>query len=116
MRATLFIYSIKALPGVLLAASLLGMVPVRSETPGHLEYYCAYTQSDDCIFVDSNGYWWDSEPSLRPVYKKMKKLPIKIVEKTKVVQLGNRFFCTKTNMQTRRSYLECSSNGWVFIN
>ena len=115
MLATLFIYSVKALSGVLLAAPLLDMVPVRSETPGDLEYYCANTQSDHCIFIDSNGYWWDSEPP-KPVYKKMKKLPMKIVGKTKVVQLDNRFFCTKANMQTRRSYLECSSNGWVFIN
>ena len=101
---------------IFFAASLLDIEPVQSQITKKFQRYCAFTQSDDCIFVDANGYWWDSEPSLEPVYKKVKKLSIKVVGHTKIVQLGNRFFCTKGNERAGKSYLTCTANGWSFIN
>ena len=88
--------------------------PAKSEPPGDLQSYCAFTQSDDCIFVDSHGYWWYSEPSLKPVYTRMKKLPKKVVGSTKIVRLENQFYCTHNSRQIKASYLACNANGWTF--
>ena len=80
-----------------------------------IESYCAQTQTDHCIIVDANGYWWDSEPSLNPVYKKSKRASLKISGKTKIARFGNTFYCTKSELAAK-SYLTCTSDGWVFKN
>jgi hypothetical protein len=78
-----------------------------------LTTYCSHTQSDDCIQVDTSGFWWDNEPGL-PAKKTSKKLPIKVIGKTKIVRLDNTYYCTHSSMQVSRSYLKCSADGWVF--
>jgi len=76
------------------------------------ESFCAQTQSDDCITIDSNGFWWDSEPSLKPVWTKMKALSVITTSNSKVVKLGDRFFCSKRN--SGKGYLRCTIRGWQY--
>lgn len=76
------------------------------------ETFCTLTQSDDCITVDSRGFWWDSEPSLKPKWIKMNSLPIKTTKTGKVAQLGGIFYCS--NQPNRRGYLKCTPNGWRY--
>ena len=75
--------------------------------------YCRQTQSDDCIQVDSSGFWWDKEPGL-PARKTSRKLPVNIFGKTRVVRFDNTYYCTHSSMQVSRSYVTCSAKGWVF--
>ncbi len=98
------------------ALSLLAAIAAYAPIDTHaqqLSTYCSQTQSDDCIQVDSNGFWWDSEPGT-PAKKTSRKLPIKVVGKTRIVRLDNTYFCTHSSMQVSRSYLTCSANGWIF--
>lgn len=78
-----------------------------------LQTYCSWTQSDDCIQVDSHGYWWDKELGL-PARKTSTKLSIKVVGKTRIVKLHETYYCTKSSIQVHESYLACGPNGWLF--
>ena len=93
-------------------------LPVRAaaKPPAGSETYWRITQGGGAIIVDPSGYWWDMEVRRGPsIYTKMHKLPIKIVGKTKIVRLGDKFYCTKGQWSSR-SYLYCTANGWVFDN
>jgi hypothetical protein len=94
----------------LVAATTLAPSQIRAQ---QLTAYCSQTQSDDCILVDSSGFWWDKEPGL-PARNTARKLAIRVVGKTKIVGLDNTYYCTDSSMQVSRSYVKCSANGWVF--
>jgi len=79
----------------------------------NLRSYCSHTQSDDCIQIDDNGFWWDSEPGL-PAKKTNKRLSIKKVGKTRIARLDGTYYCTHSSMQVSKSYLKCSISGWTF--
>jgi hypothetical protein len=101
---------LKWVVGYLLSITVFSPSEMRAQ---QLTTYCSQTQSDDCIQVDTNGFWWDKEPGL-PATKTSKKLPIRVVGKTKVVRLDSNYYCTHSSMQVSRSYVTCSENGWVF--
>ncbi len=91
-----------------------GLISGAKGAPNNLEVFCRYSQSDDCIHVDSSDFLWDSEPSLNPRWNRIKKLPIRRVDRTRVAQTDGLYYCTRSTMQERESYLRCTKNGWVF--
>ena len=99
--------------GCLLAITVFSPSETRAQ---QLTTYCSQTQSDDCIQVDSYGFWWvqDQDDFRLPARKTSKKLPIRVIGKTKIVRLDNTYYCTHSSMQVSRSYLKCSADGWVF--
>ena len=116
MKKNLCTDVLKAVFVLSVASFSFEILPVRAaaEPPADSEIYWQVSQGGGRIIVDSNGYWWDREMGI-PKFTKKHKLPIKIVGKTKVVRLGDTFYCTKCQWASR-SYLSCTANGWMFNN
>jgi hypothetical protein len=94
-----------------LASSLL-MPSLGQSQPVNTERFCSMTQTDDCILIDANGIWWDSEPSRAPIYKKRQSLTIINTPSARVVQLGDDFYCDNMRDAVRKGYMKCTSLGW----